>query len=459
MGVLGILVLAAGPVGLIAQGGGPLGLEAPRDCIAPAERRYVQEQIRRYEASTLPDYGPLTPASQRYAFYPQAGVLWEDIFVNNFVDMDPTGGILDWDCSGFTYDGHRGHDSDLKTFTEQDIGVPIYAALPGTVVARADGNPDKNTSWGNQPANYVVLHHGGTHYTYYWHMKNGSVAVQVGDWVRLGQQIGQTASSGVSTGPHLHFETWDQGTWLEPSAGACNPGESNWTAQIPIRRDNYLRDFNITWTNLANEPSLPWDKPRTGTFVQGVRPVYFWVNSHNHAASSTWRVRLIRPNGVQAYDSGTGSFNNPFYRWSWWWWGYNFNLFEVGEWRLELSFNGSVMVSAPLLVVATAGEVANRPPYPATGRFDPPNPRPEEAAIVRVDSDLLLDDPDYEEVRYRYRWYENGDLVRDVVSAARSDVLRAGKGPRRLECRVDVGDSLVWRRGFTAVPVSRRGSS
>src|SRR6266404_5757700 len=116
-----------------AFGGGALA-QPQGNCIPEAERRQVEANIaRRFPAWNNPrprDYGTAKP----YPFVPLAGTEWQDRFVNNFVDLDPSSpGILDWDCTDFTYDGHTGHDIDLRSFGEQDVGVPVFAALDGTV--------------------------------------------------------------------------------------------------------------------------------------------------------------------------------------------------------------------------------------------------------------------------------------------------------------------------------------
>ncbi len=451
-----VLGLVLGGAQLAARGGGPLYGDQAGDCITPAERIRVQADVARYE--NFAGRGRLTPAAEPYRFFPQGGNLWRDLFVNNFADMDPTAAHKDWDCTNFTYNGHQGHDVDLRSFGEQSIGVPIFAALDGVVVSRADGNFDMNTAATGQPANYVVVRHTGTHYTYYWHMRNGSVAVQVGDVVRAGQQLGMTASSGNSTGPHLHFETWYESQWVEPSAGACNPGRSNWVSQTPIRRDAYLRDLNVTSALLENYQGLPYDMPRTGTFVAGVRGVSWWMNLHNVSAMATWRVQFFRPNGTSVFDSGTQSLNNAGgYRWSWWWWRYNLNLDTVGTWKVRVTMGG-VETEAPFRVVAGEGDRTNLPPNPVSGFLDPPNPKPGEVVFCRVSTDLVLDDPDYDIVRYRYRWYRNGVLVRDVITAGQADALPGTRlGTQNLQCRVDVGDGTTWVRGFVATPSSRGG--
>ena len=134
------------------------------------------------------------------------GTLYGDLFINNFADLDPGPGLLDWDCTGFTYNGHDASDVDLRSFGEQAIGVPVFAALDGTVVATHDGEFDMNVCPGspcNPNSNYVIIDHGSGRLCYYWHLKQWSVAVSPGEQVVTGQQIGLAASSGNSsqTGP------------------------------------------------------------------------------------------------------------------------------------------------------------------------------------------------------------------------------------------------------------------
>ncbi|MFN3651337.1 MAG: carboxypeptidase regulatory-like domain-containing protein [Armatimonadota bacterium] len=418
---------AAGPDALIGSGGGEL---APRRdvCVSPAERllaeRQAAEFVRRYGKLRALDHGSLP----KYPFHPQAGTLWQDLFGNNFVDLDPSSGILDWDGTNFTYDGHQGHDVDLKSFGEQEIGVPIFAALDGQVTAVHDGEPDQNTTAPNVPANYVVLHHGGTHFTMYWHLKRGSVAVALGQMVKAGTQLGLTASSGFSTGPHLHFESRHNNTWYEPYAGPSRPGESYWVSQVPIRRELYLRDLNITAVNPADYPGLPFDMPRSGTFTAGTRTVAFWAVVQNLPAFSTWRVRFLRPNGTVRYDSGTQSRNNnTAYRGSWWWWRYSLDLDTAGSWTLELTMNGTLVTQVPLTVIAAGASPVNRAPFSAaSAAFDPPRPAPSQVVFCRVNAPLVRDDPDYDIVRFRYQWTVNGATVRDVTSAALSDAIPHG---------------------------------
>lgn len=86
-------------------------------------------------------------------------------------------------------------------------GSAIYAADSGTVVRSADG---WNGGWGN----YVMINHGNGMQTLYAHMS--SRAVSVGQTVSRGQTIGYVGSTGMSTGPHLHFEMYINGSRVDP---------------------------------------------------------------------------------------------------------------------------------------------------------------------------------------------------------------------------------------------------
>jgi murein DD-endopeptidase MepM/ murein hydrolase activator NlpD len=76
------------------------------------------------------------------------------------------------------------------------LGSPVLAAADGIVVGVA------HTSVGY--GNYVMIAHGGGVITLYAHLLETDVSV--GDKVARGKKIGLEGSSGLSTGPHLHFE-------------------------------------------------------------------------------------------------------------------------------------------------------------------------------------------------------------------------------------------------------------
>jgi murein DD-endopeptidase MepM/ murein hydrolase activator NlpD len=85
-------------------------------------------------------------------------------------------------------------------------GTPVVAARSGTVTF---------AGWSTQGyGNLVRVRHAGNDETWYGHFS--SIAVSVGQYVKQGQVIGYVGSTGISTGPHLHFELYEAGRAVDP---------------------------------------------------------------------------------------------------------------------------------------------------------------------------------------------------------------------------------------------------
>ena len=91
-------------------------------------------------------------------------------------------------------------------------GTPIYASKTGTVSTAASGY-----GWGN----YVVINHGDGYSTLYAHQDY--YIVSEGDTVTQGQVIGYVGSTGNSTGPHLHFTIYYNGSTVNPAGYIAIP--------------------------------------------------------------------------------------------------------------------------------------------------------------------------------------------------------------------------------------------
>lgn len=78
-------------------------------------------------------------------------------------------------------------------------GSPIYAAKPGIITI---------VSYHSNLGYYVEINHQNGYYTRYLHMSRLSPYVKVGDYVNMGDTIGDMGNSGASKGTHLHFEIW-----------------------------------------------------------------------------------------------------------------------------------------------------------------------------------------------------------------------------------------------------------
>ena len=361
-------------------------------------------------------------------FYPQAGILWRDLYPNNFVDLDPGPGLRDYACGAQTYDGHTGTDSDLRSFREMDIGVPVFAALDGRVISVQDGEFDRNH--GQTSArfdNHVVLEHGRGRFTIYGHLRKG-LDLRRNDRVVAGQQLGWTASSGNSSWPHLHFTSQVDGQVDEPFAGPCNDGPSGYAEQVQIPTEPYLRDLALSTKPMTGKRDLPYDRAvRTGTLVRGTQVVYTRVELAAVPApgDGLLRIRFIRPNGSAASETRT-SVRTAHGR-GHWSFAHRVAFGRVGRWRIVVDLGGVALADAPVDVVSTKRDVRNRPPNAITAELVPAKPTARDVVQCRVTTSLVTEDPDLDIVRYRYRWTVDGKLVRAVQSAALSDVLRKGR--------------------------------
>ncbi|MER6713213.1 MULTISPECIES: M23 family metallopeptidase [unclassified Streptomyces] len=120
------------------------------------------------------------------------------------LDQPETGFTSDWVAPVETYELSASYGSGgarwASRHTGQDFAVPI-----GTPVRAVGAGQVVRVSCGGAFGIEIVLRHAGGYYTQYAHL--ASVAVDQGEHVSPGQWIGQSGSTGNSTGPHLHFET------------------------------------------------------------------------------------------------------------------------------------------------------------------------------------------------------------------------------------------------------------
>ena len=92
-------------------------------------------------------------------------------------------------------------------------GIDIPADQGAVILAAADGTVTE-VGFDRERGNYLVLDHGGGLTTLYAHCRN--VDVKEGDMVKAGEMVGAVGSTGMSTGPHLHFEVRQDGEAQNP---------------------------------------------------------------------------------------------------------------------------------------------------------------------------------------------------------------------------------------------------
>ena len=133
---------------------------------------------------------------------------------------------------------HKGVDFRAST------GTPIPAAGAGRVVARG-----YNSGHGN----YIKLRHNSSFETLYAHMSRFAKGVVVGTTVKQGQTIGYVGSTGLSTGPHLHYEIIKDGKHVNPMTVKL-PAISNLNQEDKKRFLEYRRVLDSGIEYLSEHP-------------------------------------------------------------------------------------------------------------------------------------------------------------------------------------------------------------
>ena len=121
---------------------------------------------------------------------------------------------MTWPVAGAritSYFGNRYHP--ILHFTRFHAGVDFGAAWGSPIVAAADGQV-VSAGWAGGYGREVKIAHGGGLLTAYGHMSG--IVASSGSFVRAGQLIGYVGSSGLSTGPHLHYEVRRDGVPINP---------------------------------------------------------------------------------------------------------------------------------------------------------------------------------------------------------------------------------------------------
>ena len=99
--------------------------------------------------------------------------------------------------------GMRKHP--ILGFTKLHTGTD-FAAPAGTPIMASGSGTITRAKWCGGGGNCIKIKHNSTYETIYAHMKSFAKSIRVGKKIRQGQIIGYVGSTGMSTGPHLHYE-------------------------------------------------------------------------------------------------------------------------------------------------------------------------------------------------------------------------------------------------------------
>ena len=131
---------------------------------------------------------------------------------------------------------HRVYRPHLGVDYAAPMGTPVHSVADGTVIF---------AGWGGGGGNTIKIKHAGGLQTGYLHLKNFAKGIKVGSKVSQGQTIGYVGSTGTSTGPHLDYRIWQNGTPIDPLKVTQQP-------QDPISK-KHRSDFELVRDRVMSE--------------------------------------------------------------------------------------------------------------------------------------------------------------------------------------------------------------
>ncbi|WP_438854758.1 M23 family metallopeptidase [Agromyces sp. M3QZ16-3] len=157
-----------------------------------------------YQAQTIEEYAQA------------AGIRAEATFTNNPL------GTIQWPFAVGVHIGDRFGYRDCYGCSSDHHGQDFNPGLGAQIQAIADGVVSGSTDAGGSLGVVTMIDHvidGQVITSVYAHMEYGSRRFEVGDTVEVGDVVGTTGNTGMSTGPHLHFEIrigGIDGYWVDP---------------------------------------------------------------------------------------------------------------------------------------------------------------------------------------------------------------------------------------------------
>lgn len=134
--------------------------------------------------------------------------------------------------SGFTYARRHPVTRIVRPHTGVDYaapkGTPVMSIGEGTVIAKG---------WAGGGGNTIKIKHNATFTTGYMHLSAYAKGLNRGNRVRQGQVIGYVGSTGMSTGPHLDFRVWKNGTPINPLKMESPPAKQIEKSQMEAFRN------------------------------------------------------------------------------------------------------------------------------------------------------------------------------------------------------------------------------
>jgi murein DD-endopeptidase MepM/ murein hydrolase activator NlpD len=136
-----------------------------------------------------------------------------DARLDSAVLMEINGDLFIWPTTGRISSPYGFRISPFTGVRQFHSGIDI-SAPHGTPIRAAMAGRVSTVGYDHTFGNYVVITHHAGYRTLYGHMSR--VRVRAGSFVGTGERIGDVGSTGLSTGPHLHFTVFRNGVTVNP---------------------------------------------------------------------------------------------------------------------------------------------------------------------------------------------------------------------------------------------------
>lgn len=348
------------------HGGGEVSFAQEFNCLSPAQTQKIKAKLienrQMLQKKGLLEDSDFLKSSSTVSFdFPLRGseeLTFPGFYaVSNFVDHNPmTSGSQygatnkDYNCGNQTYDtsdglNHNGIDYMLFPFEwymyENNL-VEVIAAEAGIIIDKNDGHVDTNCFCNTGGWNAVYIEHADGSQAWYGHMKSGALTSKsIGQTVSKGEYLGIVASSGCSSGPHLHFEVYDaSGNLVDPYAGPCNDlNEESWWSSQPAYQEPQINAILTHHSPPFITCSMSLEQPNLSNVFSPNDQMVVAAYYRDLPVGDGTSFRIRKPDGSiwnDWYNTANVFYVASYY---YWYWTLPSNA-PAGTWSFEADYNG-----------------------------------------------------------------------------------------------------------------------
>ncbi|WP_312162318.1 M23 family metallopeptidase [Phenylobacterium sp.] len=167
--------------------------------------------------------------------------------------------------------GMRRHP--ILGYNRMHQGIDFGAGSGTPVLAAGDGVVVEARRWGGY-GNWVRIRHSGGFETGYAHLSRFGKGVKAGARISQGQVVAYVGSTGASTGPHLHYEIWQNGKRVNPVGAKVPQGTVLAGSELAAFRAQKARIDSLVRGQGADEPAARLalaDTDKAASTVAGLR--------------------------------------------------------------------------------------------------------------------------------------------------------------------------------------------